>query len=218
MSPGPSFPRSNEGIRVPQVRLIGAKGEQIGIVDAREGLRLAREQGLDLVEVAPLAKPPVCRILDFGKFLYTLSKKEKEARRKHKVIEVKEVKLSSKIEEHDYQTKLRNARRFLEKGDRVKLTLFFRGREITHLEIGEKLIQRFIQDIDDWASVERNTGLEGRAIQVYFAPKANKTKKSSIPRMAAGPKAAPGDLKREDEQKNIETPQVKNEQGSKKTV
>ncbi len=180
MSPGPHLPRVNEGIRIPQIRLIGAKGEQIGIVPVAEGIRRAREEGLDLVEVAPLAKPPVCRILDFGKYVYALSKKEKEARRKHKTIEVKEVKISSKIEEHDYQTKLRNARRFLEKGDRVKLTLFFRGREITHLEFGERLIERFTQDVNDWATVERNTGLEGRAIQVYFAPKTNK--RASAPR------------------------------------
>lgn len=171
MSPALSLPRINERIRVPQIRLIGAKGEQIGIVDVQEGLRRAREEGLDLVEVAPLAKPPVCRVLDYGKFLYALSKKEKEARRKHKTIDVKEIKVSSKIEEHDYQTKLRNARRFLEEGDRLKLTLFFRGREITHQEIGQKIIQRFTEDLVDWGTVERNTGLEGRTIQVYFLSK-----------------------------------------------
>ena len=206
-----SLPRVNQGIRVPQIRLIGAKGEQIGIVDAAEGLRRAREEGLDLVEVAPLAKPPVCRILDYGKFLYALSKKEKEARRKHKTIEIKEVKLTSKIGEHDYQTKLRNGRRFLEKGDRVKLTLFFRGREITHLEIGLKMIERFTQDLADWAVVERNTGLEGKAIQVYFAPKAGG--KKSAPARAA---AAPG--QNEKGQTNSSHAEIKNEQSSKKTV
>ena len=206
-----SLPRVNQGIRVPQIRLIGAKGEQIGIVEAAEGLRRAREEGLDLVEVAPLAKPPVCRILDYGKFLYALSKKEKEARRKHKTIEIKEVKLTSKIGEHDYQTKLRNGRRFLEKGDRVKLTLFFRGREITHLEIGLKMIERFTQDLADWAVVERNTGLEGKAIQVYFAPKAGG--KKSAPARAA---AAPG--QNEKGQTNSSHAEIKNEQSSKKTV
>jgi len=206
-----SLPRVNQGVRVPQIRLIGAKGEKIGIVEAAEGLRRAREEGLDLVEVAPLAKPPVCRIIDYGKFLYALSKKEKEARRKHKTIEIKEVKLTSKIGEHDYQTKLRNGRRFLEKGDRVKLTLFFRGREITHLEIGLKMIERFTQDLADWAVVERNTGLEGKAIQVYFAPKAGG--KKSAP---ARPAEAPG--QNEKGQTNSSHAEIKDEQSSKKTV
>lgn len=171
MIPAAKRIRINEGIRVPQIRLIGAKGEQVGIVDVREGVRRAREEGLDLVEVAPLAKPPVCRILDFGKYLYALSKKEKESRKKHKVIEVKEIKLTSKIDEHDYQTKLSHARRFLEKGNRVKLTLFFRGREITHMDIGEKVIGRFVNDLNDWGALERNDGLEGKAIHMYLAPK-----------------------------------------------
>jgi len=169
--------RINEFIRSPQIRLIGAKGEQIGIVDPREGLRRAREEGLDLVEVAPQAKPPVCRILDFGKYLYALNKKEKESRKKHKVIEVKEIKLTSKIDEHDYQTKLGHAKRFLEKGNRIKLTLFFRGREITHIDIGEKVIQRFIADLADWGGLERNDGLEGKAIHMYIAPKLATSKK-----------------------------------------
>lgn len=176
MNPAANKIRINEGIRAPQIRLIGAKGEQIGIVDAREGVRRAREEGLDLVEVAPLAKPPVCRILDFGKFLYALSKKEKESRRKHKIIEVKEVKLTSKIDEHDYQTKLNHARRFLEKGNRLKLTLFFRGREITHVDLGEKMIARFVSDLAEWGGVERNDGLEGKAIHLYIAPKLSNKK------------------------------------------
>ncbi|MBI4115608.1 MAG: translation initiation factor IF-3 [Candidatus Omnitrophica bacterium] len=166
--------RINDWIRSPQIRLIGAKGEQIGIVDVREGIRLAREEGLDLVEVAPQAKPPVCRILDFSKFLYALSKKEKEARKKHKIINVKEIKLTSKIDEHDYQTKLAHARRFLERGDKVKLTLMFRGREITHMDLGEKVVQHFIADLTDWGAVERNDGLEGKALHLYIAPKVNK--------------------------------------------
>lgn len=171
--------RINEGIRSPQIRLIGAKGEQLGVVDVREGVRLAREEGLDLVEVAPLAKPPVCRILDFGKYLYALSKKEKESRKKHKTIEIKEIKLTSKIEEHDYQTKLNHAKKFLEKGNKVKLTLYFRGREITHMDIGEKVIEHFIADLADWGAVERNDGLEGKSIQLYIAPKAGKKGTSS---------------------------------------
>ena len=176
MNPGSIKVRINEGIRSPQIRLIGAKGEQIGIVDVREGVRRAREEGLDLVEVAPLAKPPVCRILDFGKYLYALSKKEKESRKKHKVIEVKEIKLTSKIENHDYLTKLNHARKFLEKGNRLKLTLMFRGREITHMDIGEKMIGRFISDLAEWGAVERNDGLEGKAIHIYIAPKISNKK------------------------------------------
>jgi translation initiation factor IF-3 len=199
--------RINEHIRSPQIRLIGANGEQIGIVPAKEGIRRAEEAGLDLVEVAPLAKPPVCRILDFGKYLYSLEKKEKEARKKQKVINVKEVKLSSKIEEHDYQTKLRNSRGFIERGDKVKLSMMFRGREITHVNLGKKIIDRFIEDISDVAEVERNDGLEGNTYHVYFmarvtakkptgkegeapaAPKAQETPKaqSSKPSPAAPP-------------------------------
>ncbi len=163
--------RANEMIRVPQIRLIGAKGEQIGIVPTKEGLRRAQEEELDLVEVAPLAKPPVCRILDLSKYLYSLEKKDKEARKKQKIILVKEVKMTSKIEEHDYQTKLRNSIKFLEHGDKVKLTLFFRGREITHAELGRKIIARFIEDVSIAGEVERNDGLEGNAIHVYFIPK-----------------------------------------------
>ena len=168
--------RANERIRVPQIRLIGSGGEQIGIVSVKDALQRAQDEGLDLVEVAPNVKPPVCRILDLGKYLYSLDKKEKEARKKQKVIEVKEVKFTCKIEEHDYQTKLRNSRKFLERGDKVKLTLFFRGREITHMELGERIIQRFIGDISDIAEVERNDGLEGNAIHIYLMQRAGAKK------------------------------------------
>ena len=160
--------KANEAIRAPQIRLIGSKGEQIGIVPTKDGLRRAQEEGLDLVEVAGQSKPPVCRILDLGKYLYSLGKKEKEARKKQKVINVKEVKMTSKIEAHDYQTKLRNARKFIEQGDKVKLTLFFRGREITHADLGQRIIQRFIEDLADVAEMERNDGLEGNAYHLYF--------------------------------------------------
>lgn len=194
MNPVSAKIRINEGIRAPQIRLIGAKGEQIGIVDVREGVRRAHEEGLDLVEVAPLAKPPVCRILDFGKFLYALSKKEKESRRKHKTIDIKEIKLSSKIDVHDYQTKLNHARRFLEKGNKVKVTLYFRGREITHSELGRRVVDRFTVDLAEWGAVERNDGLEGKILQLYIAPKTNKKGGS------------------------LKSAETKNEQGSEKTV
>ncbi len=191
--------RSNEMIRVPQIRLIGAKGEQIGIVPTKEGLRRAQEEELDLVEVAPLAKPPVCRILDLSKYLYSLEKKDKEARKKQKVILVKEVKMTSKIEEHDYQTKLRNSIKFLEHGDKVKLTLFFRGREITHAELGRKIVNRFIEDVSMAADVERNDGLEGNAIHVYFIPKPPQ------PKAAKKPAAEGVETKKGQEKKNAET-------------
>ena len=178
--------RSNEGIRVPQIRLIGPNGEQIGIVTVKEGLLKAQEAGLDLVEVAPNVKPPVCRILDLGKYLYSLSKKDKESRKKQKVILVEEVKMTSKIEEHDYQTKLRNARKFVERGDKVKLTMFFRGREITHSEIGERIIQRFIDDISDVGEVERNDGLEGNAFHLYFAQKGTAARNRAAAQESAG--------------------------------
>ena len=170
MSVDPRKVRANERIRVPQIRLIGSNGEQIGIIPTKDGLRRAQEEGLDLVEVAPNVKPPVCRILDLGKYLYSLSKKEKEARKKQKVIAVKELKMTSKIEEHDYQTKLRSARTFIERGDKVKLSMMFRGREITHMDLGERIIKRFIQDISDVAEVEKNDGLEGNTIHLYFTP------------------------------------------------
>lgn len=163
--------RANDKIRVPQVRLIGSGGEQIGIVNTRDAVIRAQAEGLDLVEVAPNVRPPVCRILDLGKYLYSLSKKEKEARKKQKVIEVKEIKMTPKIEDHDYQTKLRNSRKFIERGDKVKLTLFFRGREITHRELGEAIIKKFTEDLSDIAELEKNDGLEGNAFHLYFTAK-----------------------------------------------
>ena len=170
--------RSNEQILVPEIRLIGASGEQVGVVPTKEGLRLAEEAGLDLVEVAANVRPPVCKILDLGKYLYSLDKKEKESRKKQKVIDIKEIKMTSKIEEHDYQTKLRHAREFIERGDKVKLTLIFRGREITHANIGLKIVARVIEDLSDIGEVERNDGLEGKIIQVLFAPKGTVAKAS----------------------------------------
>ncbi len=163
--------RANERIRVVEVRLIDQNGKQVGVMATKDALLLAERAGLDLVEVASEARPPVCRILDFGKYLYDLGKKEKEARKKQKVIAVKEVKVSPKIGEHDYQTKLRGALRFIERGDRVKLTMFFRGREITHMDIGRRIIKRFTEDLSAVAEVEKDEGLEGRMIHMYFIPK-----------------------------------------------
>lgn len=178
--------RANERIRVAEVRLIDQNGKQVGVMATKDALLLAERAGLDLVEVASEARPPVCRILDFGKYLYDLGKKEKEARKKQKVIAVKEVKLSPKIGEHDYQTKLRGALRFIERGDRVKLTMFFRGREITHLDIGRRIIKRFIEDLSTVAEVEKDEGLEGRMIHMYFIPKSMAKKPAPAAPQAGG--------------------------------
>ena len=173
--------RANERIRVLEVRLIDQNGKQVGVMATKDALELADRAGLDLVEVASEARPPVCRILDFGKYLYDIGKKEKDARKKQKVIAVKEVKISPKIGEHDYQTKLRSAIKFIERGDRVKLTMFFRGREITHMDIGKKIIARFGQDISDIAELEKDGGLEGRQLHMYYIPKVLAIKKAPTP-------------------------------------
>ncbi|MDN4592900.1 translation initiation factor IF-3 [Polycladomyces subterraneus] len=161
----------NEAIRAREVRLIGPNGDQIGVVPLREALRMAQEANLDLVNVAPQAKPPVCRIMDYGKFRYEQSKREKEARKKQKTIQVKEVRLSPSIEEHDLQTKLRNVKKFLQSGDKVKLTIRFRGREITHQEIGLGILNRMAKEVEDLAQVERQPKLEGRQMIMILSPK-----------------------------------------------
>ena len=187
MSLSPQKVRANERIRSPQIRLIGAAGEQFGIVTPQEGLERAQEAGLDLVEVAGTTVPPVCRIMDLGKYLYTLGKKEKESRKKQKTIDIKEVKMTTKIDENDYQTKLRNARRFIERGDKVKLVVFFRGREIVYVDKGRKLVDRFVQDLADIAMVERNDGLEGKAIMLYLTKTAPVKKKEVVPASSTVP-------------------------------
>ena len=186
--------RANERIRAAQIRLIGAAGEQFGIVTPQDGLARAQEAGLDLVEVAGTTVPPVCRIMDLGKYLYTLGKKEKESRKKQKTIDIKEVKMTTKIDENDYQTKLRNARRFIERGDKVKLVVFFRGREIVYVDKGRKLVARFVQDLADIAMVERNDGLEGKAIMLYLtrlAPVKKKEVVSASSTVPVSPSAPP---------------------------
>lgn len=164
----------NEAIRAREVRLIGADGAQLGVVNIREALRIAQEAELDLVNVAPTAKPPVCRIMDYGKFKYEQAKKEKEARRNQKIIELKEVRFSSNIEEHDFQTKLRNVRKFIEDEDKVKCTIRFRGREITHSEIGQQVLERVAAQCEDIATVERKPKIEGRSMIMILTPKADK--------------------------------------------
>lgn len=161
----------NDEIRVKEVRLIGAEGEQLGIKPIREALQIAIDASLDLVNVAPTAKPPVCRIMDYGKFRYEMQKKEKEARKNQKVVEIKEIRLSATIDEHDFQTKLRNVAKFLSDGDKVKLSVRFRGREITHASIGQKVLERMAAQVEELSVVERRPKLEGRSMIMILTPK-----------------------------------------------
>lgn len=161
----------NDEIRAKEVRLVGAEGEQIGITPIREALQMAIDLNLDLVNVAPTAKPPVCRIMDYGKFRYEQQKKEKEARKNQKVVDIKEVWFRANIEEHDYQTKFRNVVKFLKEGDKVKCSVRFRGREITHADIGKKILDRVREEVADISVVERIPKLEGRSMIMILAPK-----------------------------------------------
>lgn len=161
----------NDEIRAKEVRLIGSDGEQLGIKPFREAMQLAADANLDLVNVAPTAKPPVCRIMDYGKYRYELQKKEKEARKNQKVVDLKEVRFSATIDEHDFQTKLRNVFKFIKDGDKVKCTVRFRGREITHASIGQKVLERVATEADEICIVERRPKLEGRSMIMILSPK-----------------------------------------------
>lgn len=161
----------NNDIRAREVRLIGADGEQIGIKPIREALQMAMDANLDLVAVAPQAKPPVCRIMDYGKFRYESQKKEKEARKNQRIVKVKEVNFSATIEEHDFQTKMRNVLKFLKDGDKVKCSVRFRGREITHAEIGKRVLERVAEAASEISAIERHPKLEGRNMIMILAPK-----------------------------------------------
>ena len=163
--------RINQQISVPEVRLIDAEGEQVGIISTREALRAAEESGLDLVEISPTAKPPVCRIMDYGKYLFEVSKKQAEAKKKQKQIQVKELKFRPTTEEGDYQVKLRNLIRFLEHGDKVKITLRFRGREVAHQDLGMKILARLQQDIAEHGIVEQQAKREGKQLMMVLSPK-----------------------------------------------
>ena len=151
--------------------MTSAANEPLGIVQLRDALQMAAEQHLDLVEVAPTAKPPVCRIMDFGKFKYEQQKREKEAKKKQKVVTVKEVKLRPNIEDHDFDVKFKNAQRFLEDGDKVKVTIMFRGRELSHPELGKKVLDKMASQIKDIANIERAARLEGKNMIMILAPK-----------------------------------------------
>ena len=166
--------RINEEIRAREVRVVADEGEQLGIMSGRDALNLALERHMDLVEIAPNAKPPVCRIMDYGKYRYEQQKREKEARKKQKTFDIKEVKLRPGIEDHDFDVKFKNAVRFLEDGDKVKITIMFRGRELSHPELGEVLLIKMAKQLEDLAVIERAAKLEGKNMIMIVSPKANK--------------------------------------------
>ena len=161
----------NEQIRDKEVRLIGSDGEQIGIVSGRDAQKMAAEKNLDLVKIAPQAKPPVCKIMDYGKYKFDAAKKEKEARKKQKTISVKEVRLSASIEKHDFETKMRNAVKFLKSGDKVKISVVFRGREMMHTHRGNELLEQAMAFVEEVGTVEAKPKLEGRAMVIVVIPK-----------------------------------------------
>lgn len=158
-------------IKVPEVRLIDSEGNQAGVMTLNEALQLAQEAGLDLVEVAPEAEPPVCRIMDFGRYKYQQSKKAQESKKKSTVIQIKEVKLRPKTAEHDYQFKLRNIRKFLSQKNKTKVSLMFRGREIAHANLAKGMLDRIVEDVVDLGTVEQYPKLEGRNMTMVLAPK-----------------------------------------------
>ncbi|MGB3509516.1 MAG: translation initiation factor IF-3 [Microcoleaceae cyanobacterium] len=166
-----NLPQVNENIRVPKVRAIDADGSQLGIIDTREALRMAEEKELDLVLVSDKADPPVCKIMDYGKYVFEQKKKAQEAKRKQHNAEVKEVKMRYKIEEHDYNVRLSQAERFLKSGDKVKATIMFRGREIQHSNLAEALLKRMATDLKDLAEVQQAPKKEGRSMMMLLSPK-----------------------------------------------
>ena len=161
----------NEQIRDKEVRLIGEDGEQLGIVSSRDALKMAEEAGLDLVKIAPTAKPPVCKIVDYGKYKYEQVRKEKEAKKKQKVIDIKEIRLSPNIDTNDLNTKIGAARKFLTKGDRVKITLRFRGREMAHMNNSKHILDDIAQSLSDIAVVEKAPKVEGRSMTMFLTEK-----------------------------------------------
>lgn len=167
-------PRVNEEIRVPQVRLIDQDGEMQGVMSARDAVLRAYAVGLDLLEISPNADPPVCKILDFGKYKYEIQKKKNEARKKQKVVEIKEIKVRPNIDENDYQVKLRAMKNFVEEGDKVKVTLRFRGREMAHQEIGVRMLERLKVDLEPYGQVEQFPKMEGRQMIMVLSPKKKK--------------------------------------------
>ena len=173
--------RINDRIRVPEVRLVGPNGEQVGIVRIEDALRLAAEADLDLVEVAPMAKPPVCKLMDFGKFKYEAAMKERESRKNQTHTIIKEMKLRPKIDQHDYETKKGHVERFLKAGDKVKITVMFRGREQSRPELGLRLLARLAEDVEELGYVEANPKQDGRNMLMVLAPHRRKSDASRKP-------------------------------------
>ncbi len=183
--------RVNERIRVPQVRVIGEDGSQIGVLPSREALAMAQSKGLDLVEVSPTARPPVCRIMDYGKFKYEQNRRARKAKKKQHQMQLKEVKMRPKIEGHDYDFKVQHAREFLLERDKVKLTVTFRGREIAHQDLGYKLIQRAIADLAELSTVESPPRSEGRTLTAVLMPRPAKPGARPESTNSAAPAAKP---------------------------
>jgi translation initiation factor IF-3 len=170
----------NKEIREPQVRVVGADGEPVGIMSSKDAQELADKSNLDLVMIAPQGNPPVCRIMDYGKYRFDLSKREKDQRKNHQQTLLKEVRLSLNIDDHDFTTKLGHAKKFLKAGDKVKVTIRFKGREVTHLDLGKKLMERFKQECAEYGTFdEKPSKLEGRFYAAVIFPKADKPKKAS---------------------------------------
>lgn len=171
-SSGPTIrTRVNRQIRVPEVRVVDDNGDQIGVVATQEAMDMAQQKGLDLVEVAPNVKPPVCRIMDFSRYKYEQEKKQRLAKKKQKVIHVKELKYTPRIEEHDYQVKFSNLEKFLKRGDKVKIRMFFKGRQRAHVELGQKIMDRLVTDSAGFAEVVEHPKLEGRAMTMILKAK-----------------------------------------------
>jgi translation initiation factor IF-3 len=177
--------RINHRIRVPEVRVIGEDGEQLGVLPTHEALRLAEERGVDLVEISPRAFPPVCRVMDYGKYKYEQAKKKQQARKHASTVEIKEIKFRPKTEEHDMDFKVKHVRRFLEEGNKVRLVIVFRGREITHPQTGLNVLNRVVEATGDLATVEVNPNMEGRRMVMILAPKPNVVRKAAEVRKQA---------------------------------
>ena len=167
----------NEDIRDKEIRLISESGEQLGIMSAQEALRVAEERNLDLVKISPTAVPPVCRLMDYGKYRFEQTKREKEARKNQRVVEIKEVRMSPSIDVNDFNVKLRNAQKFLSEGNRVKVTVRFRGREMAHTDIGQGLLLKFAEECQDVAVMDKQPKLEGRHMSIFLSPKSAKEAK-----------------------------------------